>query len=108
MDENESLEELPIIDILLDDEREDIVLLDENGKEVSFYKEAIIPYTVNSEPRIYAILEPKTKIDGVEEGEGLVFRVYTVEVDGEDNIEVEEDFGIVEAVFNEYYKLIEE
>lgn len=107
MVENQN-EDLPIIDILLDDEIGEITLLDESGKEVRFYKEAVIPYTVDGEPRIYTILEPIDKVDGVEEGEGLVFRVYTIEVDGEDNIEVEDDMKIVEAVFEEYQRLFDE
>ena len=107
MDENQNAD-LPIIDVLLDDEITEITLIDENGNNVRFYKEAIIPYTVDGEHRIYAILEPIDKVDGVEEGEGLVFRVYTLEVDGEDNIEIEDDFDVIEGVFEEYNKLFDE
>ncbi|MBR2296513.1 MAG: hypothetical protein IKA43_03795 [Clostridia bacterium] len=108
MDENMN-EELTIIDMLLDDEIEELTLLDEKGNEIKFYNYGIIiPYTVNDEARIYTILEPVDKVDGVEEGEGLVFRVYTVEADGEDNIETEDDMEIVEGVFAEYQRLFNE
>lgn len=107
MDENQSFEP-SIIDILMDEEISEITLVDENGNDVRFYNEAVIPYTVDGDPRIYTILEPIDKVEGVEEGEGLVFRVYTQELDGEDDIEIEDDEKIIEAVFEEYNKLFEE
>ena len=107
MDENMN-EELTIIDILLDDEIEEITLLDENGEEIKFYNDGvIIPFDVDGENRVYTILEPVEKLDGIEEGEGIVFRIYTEEIDGEDNIETETDEEIIEAVFEAYQKLAE-
>ncbi len=108
MAENQN-EELAIIDILMDDSIDEITLVDDSGKETKFYNYGIIiPYTVGDEPRIYTILEPKDKVEGVEEGEGLVFRVYTEEQDGKDDIETEDDEKIIKAVFKAYESLIEE
>ena len=108
MAENQN-EELAIIDILMDDSIDEITLVDDSGRETKFYNYGIIiPYTAGDEPRIYTILEPKDKVEGVEEGEGLVFRVYTEEQDGKDDIETENDEKIIKAVFEAYESLIED
>ncbi len=108
MAENQN-EELAIIDILMDETIDEITLVDDGGKETKFYNDGIIiPLVVDGEQRIYTILEPKDKVDGIEEGEGIVFRVYTIEANGKDDIETEDEEEIIKAVFEAYESLIEE
>ena len=109
MDNKElEMEDLPIIDLLLDEDIVNITLLDENKNEVKFYNDGIlVELYVGEQRRLYTILEPIDKVDGVEQGEALVFRVYTLEQDGKDDIEIENDFDIVEKVFKKYNNMLE-
>ncbi len=101
--------EKSLVEILLDeDDTSDIVLYDNEDNEVSFEQIAVIPKIIDDETRLYVILRPIDNVEGVEDDEALVFRVFTNEVDGFENVEFEEDIEIAEAVFEEYYKLIEE
>ncbi|MBE6624480.1 MAG: hypothetical protein E7622_02425 [Ruminococcaceae bacterium] len=101
--------EKSLVDILLDEEdMSDVVLYDNDDKAVRFEQIAIIPEVIDGQTRLYAILQPIDTLDGVAEDEALLFRVFTEENDGEDNVVFEDDFDIAEAVFEHYYKLIEE
>lgn len=101
--------EKSLVDILLDEEdMSDVVLYDNDDKAVRFEQIAIIPEVIDGQTRLYAILQPIDTLDGVAEDEALLFRVFTEENDGEDNVVFEDDFDIAEAVFEKYYKLIEE
>ena len=104
----EELKPIDIIDVLLDqDNKEPIVLMDEKGKQLTFEQVAVIPYEVRKEKRLYAVLKPIDKIEGIGEDEAMVFYVDTDE-EGNSLIKVEEDEEVAIAVFDKYYDLLEE
>ena len=104
----EELKPIDIIDVLLDqDNKEPIVLMDEKGKQLTFEQVAVIPYEVRKEKRLYAVLKPIDKIEGIGEDEAIVFYVDTDE-EGNSLIKVEEDEEVAIAVFDKYYDLLEE
>ncbi len=91
------------IDKILDEECTDnIVLYDENNKETEFEQVALIP----KDEKIYVILKPVTKIEGVADDEALVFVID--EIDDEDCLIIVDDEDIITEVFNDFYKLLEE
>ena len=93
-----------ILDILLDDENDEpIVLVDGEGNEVQFEQVAVIPYN----DRLYCILKPIDEVEGVEDDEAIVF---VIDDDDEENptLTVESDEKTANAVFDKYYKLLEE
>ncbi len=97
------MKEKSVIDILLDDSNnDDIVLYDENDKETIFSQIAIISLG----EKTYAILKPIEKIDGIEDDEALTFLIN--EEDEENPLELCDDMQIIQQVFDEYYKLINE
>jgi len=86
------------------DEDDDIVtLITEDGKEIDFVEIAGIAYRGN----FYAVLQPVELLEGMDEDEALVFRVTKGE-DGQDNFEIELDDAVIDAVFVEYQKLLNE
>ncbi len=91
------------IDKILDEECTDnIVLYDENNKETEFEQVALIP----KDEKIYVILKPVTKIEGVADDEALVFVID--EIEDEDCLIIVDDEKIITEVFEDYYKLLEE
>ena len=91
------------IDKILDEECTDnIVLYDENNKETEFEQVALIP----KDEKVYVILKPVTKIEGVADDEALVFVID--EIEDEDCLIIVDDEQIITEVFNDYYKLLEE
>ena len=80
-----------------------VTLLSSNGEEIDFVEIAGIAYKGN----FYAILQPVELLDGMEEDEALVFKVSRGE-DGEDKFEIELDDEIIDAVFAEYNRLLDE
>lgn len=102
------LKPIDILDVLLDqDNKEPIVLMDDKGKQLTFEQVAVIPYEVRKEKRLYAVLKPLDKIEGIGEDEAIVFYVDTDE-EGNSIIKVEEDEEVAIAVFDKYYDLLEE
>lgn len=94
-------QDISIVELLLDPDCETpIKLMDDKGKEISFDQIAIIPLG----DKLYAILKPITKIEGVEENEALVF---AVDVEG-DTLTICYDFDIVDKVFDVYYELLQQ
>ena len=90
------------IEKLLDENNdENLVLYDENDNAVEFEQVAVIPYC----EKVYAILSPVQKIEGVAD-EAFVFVIE--EIDDEDCIVMVQDNEIIDAVFVEYYKLLDE
>lgn len=86
------------------DEDDDVVTLTTaKGEELDFVEVAGINYKDN----FYAIMQPVELLDGMEEDEALVFRVYR-SPEGEDKFEVELDDNVIDAVFVEYNKLLDE
>ena len=91
------------IDQILDENNTDpVVFYNEMGDAVSFEQIALIPLN----GRIYVILKPTEKMEGVGEDEAFVFEI--TEQDGEEVIVIVEDFTVINAVFDEYEKLLEE
>lgn len=92
-----------ILDILLDEDNENpVTLRDENDIKYVFDQVAIITL----EEKLYAILKPVTKIDGVADDEAIAFEIKE---NAEDDVSLEKVSSEQEniAVFDEYYKLVE-
>ena len=91
------------IDMILDPECEDnITLYDENNNATEFEQVAVIPL----DEKVYVILKPVTKIAGVADDEALVFVIE--EIEDEDALVIADNEEIIDRVFDEYYKLLEE
>lgn len=80
-----------------------ITLQTANGESVDFIEVAGIAYNKN----FYVILQPVELLDGMEDDEALVFKVSRG-TDGEDKFEIELDDEIIDAVFKEYNRLLDE
>ena len=88
----------------MSEERDDIVtLLSATGEEIDFVEIAGIAYQGN----FYAILQPVELIEGMADDEALVFKVSRLQ-DGQDRFEIELDDEIIDAVFLEYNRLLDE
>ena len=93
--------ELSFVEMLMDENNKDnIVLLDPQEKEVEFSQVAVIPY----KEKIYAILKPVKEMEGVAEDEALVFALDTV--DDQECLVMVEDDKTIDAVFKGYYELL--
>ncbi|MBQ8424986.1 MAG: DUF1292 domain-containing protein [Clostridia bacterium] len=79
-----------------------VTLLSADGEEIDFVEIAGIAHKGN----FYAILQPVELIEGMDDDEALVFKVSRGK-DGEDKFEIELDDSIIEAVFAEYNKLLD-
>ena len=92
-----------LLEQLLDPENADpVILVNEKGEELAFEQVALIPL-VND---LYVILTPVTPIDGVGEGEGLVFRIGNTK--GKSALYLVDDEAIVDEVFAVYDQFAEE
>jgi len=91
------------IDHMQNDDDDVISLMTADGEVVDFVEVAGIAYRGN----FYAILQPVELLDGMEEDEALVFKVSRGQ-DGEDKFEIELDDAVIDAVFVEYNKLLDE
>ena len=80
-----------------------IVLLSKTGEEIEFIEIAGIALEGN----FYAILQPVELVEGMRDDEALVFKVSRGE-NGEDKFEIELDEEIIDKVFTEYYRLLDE
>lgn len=88
----------------IDYDDDDIVtLLSADGEEIDFVEIAGIAHKGN----FYAILQPVEMLEGMDDDEALVFKV-TRGADGEDKFEVELDDAVIDAVFAEYNRLLDE
>lgn len=91
-----------LLETILDpDNTEPIVLVDEEGSSINFEQVAVIPY----QEKLYVILKPIDKIDGVADDEAIVF---SVDEKGDGMLSVENDEETAVAVFDEYYKLVDQ
>ena len=79
-----------------------ITLIDEDGKEVDFEEIAGIAI----DDKFYLILVPVDLPEGMGEDEALVFEVSGEE--GNESFDIVEDEEIINAVFKEYERLLEE
>lgn len=90
------------LDALLDEENnENIVLYNEKDQPQEFVQIALIVL----DGTLYAILQP-LGMEGVAENEALVFSI--VDIDGEDCLVMVEDDAVIDAVFEDYYRLLRE
>lgn len=97
--------QIDLLDVLLDkDNRDPIVLMDENGRSISFEQVAIIP--MHDVKLLYVVLKPIDRIDGIADDEAIVFLVVP-DKNGNTILRVEEDEQICIAVFNMYYDMLE-
>ncbi len=100
----EAEENLDIIDVLLDeDNKEPIVLVDGNGRRISFEQIAVIPFN----NKLYCVLKPIDKIDNIADDEAIVFFVHE-EKGKEPVLMVETNEKVAMDVFDEYYNLLDE
>ena len=80
-----------------------ITLMTDDGEEVDFVEVAGIAY----KGEFYAILQPVELLEGMEEDEAVVFKVTTNE-NGEDNFALELDDDVIDGVFEEYNRLLDQ
>ena len=90
---------------MLDEEYADdiVTLMTESGEEVDFVEIAGIAHN----GKFYAILQPVELLEGMDDDEALVFEVVR-NADGSDGFNVVLDDEIIDAVFKEYNRLLEE
>ena len=79
-----------------------VTLLSATGEEIDFVEIAGIAHKGN----FYAILQPVELLEGMADDEAFVFKV-TRNADGEDKFELELDDDIIDAVFAEYNRLLD-
>ena len=83
-----------VLEILLDENnKEDLVLTDEEGKKYLFSQVAVIPF----KKKIYAILHPRDTDEEI---------AYVFKVDN-NQLVIESDEKIAKVVFDEYLSLLE-
>ena len=92
----------PIEQILDETNTDNIVLYDAENKPIEFEQVAVIP--LERTDKLYAILIPVTPMQGVNEGEGVLFVIDEEKGD----IEIERDDEIIDEVLTIYKTLIEE
>lgn len=73
----------------------------DDGQTIEFYEIASVEY----EQEWYAIVEPVEPIEGIEEGEVLIFKVIEQE-DGSHRYDPAESEEIMDAVFEEYLRAL--
>ena len=97
-------EEKSVIDCLFDENNnDDIVLMNERNEKMTFHQIAVIPL----EKTTYAILEPATKMEGVNEGEGLVFEINEDE-NGNERLMLCTDEKMIDKVFDVYNEMVDD
>lgn len=90
----------PIKQILDENNNENIILFDDENKPIEFEQVAVIPLEDND--KLYAILIPVTPMQGVGEGEGVLFVI-----DEENNdIQIEHNEEIIDKVYTIYQSLL--
>lgn len=98
-----------LIDILLDPtSTEPIVLMDENGRQISFEQVAIVPKVIDGKKELFVILKPLDKLDGVADDEAVVFMAAYDDDDDDIKLKAEMRDDVAKAVFDEYYEMLEE
>ena len=99
----QELSNFDILDVILDENNTDeLVLQNEEGRQIRFEQVAVIPYN----EKIYVILKPIDKLEGVEDDQAIVF--LADETKRPTVLVPEADEAIAIKVFDEYYNLVEE
>lgn len=87
-----------------EEENEDLVtLLDEEGNEVDFYHAATVDYKGDW----YVFLQPAEEMEDIEDDEVVIFKLEKDE-NGEDLFTPIDDEALLDAVYHEYEKMVEE
>ena len=103
-EEKKEAEVINPIDMLFDpDNKDNIVLYNEKDEPVEFEQIALIPLN----DRVYAILTPVKKVEGIADDEAFAFEIIEDEENG-DSLALVEDDVVIDSVFAEYNKLYEE
>lgn len=92
----------PIEQILDEKNMENVVLYDTDNKPIEFEQVAVIP--LERTGLLYAIMIPVTPMQGVNDGEGVLFAID--ELKG--TIDIERDDSIIDEVLSIYQTLIGE
>ena len=92
----------PIEQILDENNTENVILYDAANNPIEFEQIALIP--LERTGKLYAIMIPITPMQGVNEGEGVLFEID--EIKG--SIEIEGDEEIIDEILTIYKTLIEE
>lgn len=80
-----------------------LTLIADDGEEIDFERIAYIPLRGT----LYLILKPLQLLDGMDENEAFVFKTHQ-DRNGEDRYDIELDEDIIDQVFEEYYRLLDE
>ena len=104
MSENEIIEPNYPLEIGEDEYADDdiVTLTSADGEEIDFVEIAGIAH----KGEFYAILQPVELVEGMSEDEALVFLVERLE-NGEDKFSIVLDDEIIDAVFAEYNRLLD-
>lgn len=92
----------PIEQILDENNTENIVLYDDQHNPITFEQIALIP--LDRTNKLYAILIPITSMQGVNEGEGVLFEID----EDKQTLDVVNDTKIIDEVLEIYQALIEQ
>lgn len=87
------------VEIMEDDEI--VTLYDDDNEPVDFYEVACVEYKDD----YYALLEPVEEMEGLEDGDVLIFKLEEQE-DGTDLFVPVEDEALLNEVFDEYMKAV--
>lgn len=99
----QELSDFDILNVILDENNTDaLILQNEQGRQIRFEQVAVIPYN----EKIYVILKPIDKIEGVEDDQAIVF--LADETKRPTVLIPENDEKTAVKVFDEYYNLVEE
>lgn len=93
-----------LLDILLDENNsEPIVLANDDGEEVMFDQLCVIPY----EEELYCVLSPISQIEGVEDGEVMIFHVTESE-NGSTGLDFVQDEKLCDKLFDIFQEMLDE
>ena len=88
---------------LLEEDDDIITLQSPDGEDIDFLEIAGIAHKDN----FYLILQPVELLEGMDDDEAFVFKV-TSDSEGNDQYTIELDEEIIDAVFKEYNRLLDE
>lgn len=104
MDENKQYDESELgQDPALDEEDEIVELEDEEGKIAKFRHVATVDY----ENDWYVFFSPAEELDGLSEDEVIIFKLGADEGGADVFLPIEDD-ALLDAVYNEYVRIMEE
>ena len=90
----------PIEAIYDENNNDNIILYNDKDEPVEFEQIAVIP----SDDKVYVILQPVQRLEGMGEDEALAFEI-TKDKDGNDSLTLVEDDALIDWIFEEYKDL---